>query len=126
MYYFVFCEVASLPRQVAMERLLDECAARWQLSAHERLRLAKAAQVANDDSIAADCEDIDRALAWLLTDSHAIRAWLHRPHPGLYHATPLAIILGSAPGRAQLRAQLLEEAAGSGDPAAAFAAGGEP
>jgi uncharacterized protein (DUF2384 family) len=100
-----------------------ELALRWRLSTRDRVRLADAA---HDARVAATLDDIDRALVWLLADHQAIRDWLRRPHPALYHATPLAIILGTADGREMLRTELVEEAAACGDAAAAMATGVEP
>jgi hypothetical protein len=114
--------MAESPRQDAMNHTIDTISSRWRLSPRDRARFAQACAV-DDERLVEACEDIDRALGWLLSDPQAIRDWLRRPHPALYHETPLAIIFGDTSGRQRLRAALVEEAAVVGDPAARTARG---
>lgn len=101
-----------------MDQALDDIACRWRLSSRDQARLAHTAE---SQPPCAACLDIDRALLWLLGDRELAQRWLRTPHPALYHATPLAVALGSGAGRAMLRTALLEEAAQARDPIAAIA-----
>lgn len=92
--------------------------ARWRLTTPDRQRFAGLLTVESGATTVAQCRDIDRALGWLLGDPAVIARWLHAPHAAFYHVAPLYLILGSAPGRALLRAALLAEAADQGDEAA--------
>ena len=105
-----------------MNHIIETISSRWNLSPQDLMRFEQAG-VVESNALTEACEDIDRALEWLLCDSEAVREWLRRPHPALYHATPLAIILGDTSGRERLRTALVEEAAGVGDPAARTACG---
>ena len=97
-----------------MDPELDQITARWQLTARDRQRLSTAAGD-HEARLLASCQDIDRALVYLLGDPCTVADWLRRPHPALYHARPLSLLLGSQRGCQWLRRALLEEAADEGD-----------
>ena len=93
-----------------MPQDLESLTAAWGLPFAAYARLA----AAPDPMLLATIEDVDPALRWLFGEPTLIEAWIHQPHPSLYHQAPLDLIVKSAAPRAALRRMLIAEAASHG------------
>lgn len=90
-----------------MPQDLESLTVAWGLRSAAYARLA----AAPDPTLSATIEDVDPARRWFFGESTLIEAWLHQPHPALYHQAPLDLIVKSAAPRAALRRMLIAEAA---------------